>query len=99
MEYCGNGDLGRVIKNLKLKNQYAEEEFVWSMLSQLVTALYRCHEGRDPPEVGKNVMGNLGAEAKSELRSKKNAPYIVLHRDLKPENGQSRTYEHETSAY
>ena len=85
MEYCGNGDLGRVIKNLKQKNQYADEEFVWSVFSQLITALYRCHYGQDPPEVSSNVMG-LGNNAKP-LKSKQ-AQYMILHRDLKPENGK-----------
>ncbi|KAF4620160.1 hypothetical protein G7Y89_g14660 [Cudoniella acicularis] len=82
MEYCGNGDLGRVIKDLAAKKQYAEEGFVWSMFSQLVTALYRCHYGVDPPEVGSNVMG-LGNSAKPQPP----APGVmILHRDLKPEN-------------
>ncbi len=49
MEYCGNGDLGRVIRDLAQKNHYAEESFVWSIFAQLVTALYRCHYGVDPP--------------------------------------------------
>ncbi|KAJ6151252.1 hypothetical protein N7470_007846 [Penicillium chermesinum] len=35
MEYCGGGDLSMVIKNLKKANKYAEEEFVWRILSQL----------------------------------------------------------------
>ena len=48
MEYCGNGDLGRVIRDLKNKNQVCEEEFVWSIFSQIVSALYRCHYGEDP---------------------------------------------------
>ena len=86
MEYCGNGDLGRVIKNLKSKNQLAEEEFVWSIFSQLVTALYRCHYGVDPPEVGRNVMG-LGHDAKPKSVAGK-AQVMILHRDLKPENGK-----------
>jgi len=83
MEYCGNGDLGKVIKNLKDKNQFAEEGFVWSMFSQLVTALYRCHYGVDAPEVGSNVMG-LGNSAKPR---KPTGGVMILHRDLKPENG------------
>ena len=83
MEYCGNGDLGRVIKNLKAKNQLAEEEFVWSIFSQLVTALFRCHYGENPPDVGRNVMG-LGENA----RSKPKGQVMILHRDLKPENGE-----------
>ncbi|KAG9247432.1 kinase-like domain-containing protein [Calycina marina] len=82
MEYCGNGDLGRVIKNLQTKNQYAEEGFVWSMFAQLVTALYRCHYGVDPPEVGSNVMG-LGNSAKPRQPA---SNVMILHRDLKPEN-------------
>ncbi|ROW16472.1 hypothetical protein VPNG_02773 [Cytospora leucostoma] len=82
MEYCGNGDLGRVIQELQAKNQYAEEAFVWSIFSQLVTALYRCHYGIDPPEVGKNVMG-LGPTARPKTPA---GGMTILHRDLKPEN-------------
>lgn len=82
MEYCGNGDLGRVIKDLQAKRQYAEEGFVWSMLAQLVTALYRCHYGIDPPEVGSNVMG-LGNTARPKTPT---GGVMILHRDLKPEN-------------
>lgn len=85
MEYCGNGDLGRYISRLKRDNKMAEEEFVWSIFSQLVTALYRCHYAEDPPEVGRNVMG-LGCDA----RPKNRPPHqVILHRDLKPENGMS----------
>ncbi|KAM0816686.1 putative Kinase-like domain-containing protein [Seiridium cardinale] len=82
MEYCGNGDLGRVIRDLALKNQYAEESFVWSIFSQLTMALYRCHYGVDPPEVGKNVLG-LGQLAKPKAIA---GGMTILHRDLKPEN-------------
>src|SRR5271156_6583998 len=52
MEYCGGGDLGAVIKKLKANNEFAKEEFVWRILSQLATALYRCHTGTDAPEPG-----------------------------------------------
>lgn len=83
MEYCGNGDLGRVIKDLQLKKAYAEEGFVWSMFAQLLAALYRCHYGVNPPEVGANVMG-LGNSAKPQ---KPASGTMILHRDLKPENG------------
>lgn len=83
MEYCGNGDLGRVIRDLAQKNQYAEESFVWSIFSQLVTALYRCHYGVDPPEVGKTVLG-LGTAARPKVPT---GGMTILHRDLKPENG------------
>ncbi|EON98782.1 putative g2-specific protein kinase nima protein [Phaeoacremonium minimum UCRPA7] len=82
MEYCGNGDLGRVIRDLQQKNQYAEEPFVWSIFAQLVTALFRCHYGVDPPEVGKHVLG-LGATAKPKAPT---GGMVILHRDLKPEN-------------
>ncbi|KAE8150050.1 kinase-like protein [Aspergillus avenaceus] len=83
MEYCGGGDLSMVIKNLKKTNKYAEEEFVWRILSQLVTALYRCHYGADPAEVGSNVLGP--APKPSGLKGKQ-AQMTILHRDLKPEN-------------
>src|SRR3569833_4042744 len=86
MEYCGNGDLGRVIRDLQQRDQYAEESFVWSIFAQLVTALYRCHYGVAPPEVGANVLG-LGAPAKPKALT---GGVTILHRDLKPENGECR---------
>lgn len=90
MEYCGNGDLGRVIKDLQQKNQYAEESFVWSIFSQLIMALYRCHYGVDPPEVGKSVLG-LGATAKPKAPQ---GGMTILHRDLKPENGKFAPFKY-----
>ncbi|BCR89658.1 serine/threonine protein kinase nimA [Aspergillus chevalieri] len=83
MEYCGGGDLSMVIKNLKKTNKFAEEEFVWRILAQLVTALYRCHYGTDAPEIGSNVLGP--APKPSGLKGKQ-AQMTILHRDLKPEN-------------
>ncbi|KAI0850731.1 kinase-like protein [Daldinia vernicosa] len=82
MEYCGNGDLGRVIKGLANRKEYAEEQFVWEIFSQLVTALYRCHYGVNPPAVSKNVLDIV-------TMGKTKAPQgavTILHRDLKPEN-------------
>lgn len=82
MEYCGNGDLGRIIRGLIQRKEYAEEAFVWEIFAQLVTALYRCHYGIDPPEVGKNVLeiGHAGKKVP-------HGAVTILHRDLKPENG------------
>ncbi|KAI4190417.1 MAG: hypothetical protein L6R41_000797 [Letrouitia leprolyta] len=85
MEYCGGGDLSKLIKNLIAKNQYAEEAFVWSMFSQLATALYRCHYGVDPPEAGTSVLGLTGeVKPPGGLRGKNQI--MILHRDLKPDN-------------
>ncbi|GAB7360082.1 hypothetical protein MBLNU230_g7601t1 [Neophaeotheca triangularis] len=81
MEYCGNGDLGGYIKKLKDRNQYADEEFVWTIFAQLVAALYRCHYGDDPPTPG--MEGNLG---KGRAIVSKTGHTVILHRDLKPEN-------------
>ena len=86
MEYCGNGDLGKVIRRFKEANTRAPEHFVWSIFTQLVTALYRCHTGLDPPEVqdcglnGTNVKGRKPTSG---------ARMCILHRDLKPENSKS----------
>jgi NIMA (never in mitosis gene a)-related kinase 2 len=83
MEYCGNGDLGRVIRNLKASNKLAEEEFVWTIFAQITSALYRCHYGEEAPAPGRNIMG-LGATAKPRASGKP----MILHRDLKPENSK-----------
>lgn len=87
MEYCGGGDLSMVIKNLKANNKFAEEEYVWRVLSQLATALYRCHYGGDPPEVGSNVFGPVSSVRPLGLKGKQ-AQVMILHRDLKPENSK-----------
>lgn len=81
MEYCGNGDLGCYIQKLVKQQVYAQEAFVWQIFSQLVTALYRCHYGVDPPRVGKNVMEIGTADSKPPQGA-----MTILHRDLKPEN-------------
>ncbi|KAI9709958.1 MAG: G2-specific serine/threonine protein kinase [Bogoriella megaspora] len=83
MEYCDNGDLGNHILKLKSKNQLASEDFVWSIFTQLVTALYRCHNGESPPIASTNLTG-FADDARPKLRSKQQV--MILHRDLKPEN-------------
>ncbi|KAL5598956.1 hypothetical protein BROUX41_003725 [Berkeleyomyces rouxiae] len=77
MEYCGNGDLGRVIKDLASKGQRASEQFVWSIFGQLSSALYRCHYGIDPPSPSDGA-SNPGKAPAGTL--------CIMHRDLKPEN-------------
>lgn len=86
MEFCGNGDLGGYVKKLKDRNRYAEEEFVWSIFAQLVSALYRCHYGEDPPAVGDEGKVKQGKNVVA-LQSKEGRQ-MILHRDLKPENGK-----------
>ena len=86
MEYCGGGDLSKEILKLRQTNQYANEEYVWGIFSQLVAALYRCHYGVDAPEVGRNVMGPCDALKPLGLKGKNQV--MILHRDLKPENSK-----------
>lgn len=96
MEYCGGGDLSKEIQKLKDNNQYASEEYVWSIFSQLIAAMYRCHYGVNAPEVGSDVMGQrtglkpLGLKGKNQV--------MILHRDLKPENGGSLHWSPEASS-
>lgn len=90
MEYCGNGDLGRVIKGLQHQGQCAQESFVWSIFTQLVMALYRCHYGVDPPEVGADVLGLTQGNASGNPKVPAGT-MTILHRDLKPENGMATT--------
>ena len=89
MEYCGGGDLSKEIQKLKEKNQFAPEEYVWSIFSQLVAALYRCHYGVDVPEVSSNIAACPGPLKPLGLKGKNQV--MILHRDLKPENGREYT--------
>lgn len=81
MEYCGGGDLGRYIRELKKSGKRADEGFVWSVLTQLLCALYRCHYGVDPPQLA----DKLGFKSTPPPRPP-NSHAVILHRDLKPEN-------------
>ncbi|KAK3818400.1 MAG: kinase-like domain-containing protein [Benniella sp.] len=52
MEYCEGGDLASVIKRHREKKVPIPEEFVWSIMTQLILALHECHCG-----VAKNESG------------------------------------------
>ncbi|KAF9191027.1 Serine/threonine-protein kinase Nek2 [Haplosporangium sp. Z 767] len=45
MEYCEGGDLASVIGRHKELSVYIGEEFIWSIMTQLVLALHECHCG------------------------------------------------------
>lgn len=85
MEYCGNGDLGRVIRDLIQRKEYADEQFVWEIFAQLVTALYRCHYGINPPAIGQSVVEVING---GKVAKVPHGNMTILHRDLKPENSQ-----------
>lgn len=84
MEWCGGGDLGATIRDLKSKGTLAKEEFVWRIFAQLITALYRCHNDEDAPEPGSNPFIQEIKPTTLNFKNKK----VILHRDLKPENGE-----------
>ena len=47
MEFCGGGDLGKLIASHKKAGTYLDEPYLWKLLSQIVLALHVCHNGRD----------------------------------------------------
>ena len=47
MEYCSNGDLSQMISHFKKERKYIPERLVWSVMVQVLVALYRCHYGSD----------------------------------------------------
>lgn len=85
MEYCGNGDLHDLIQTRKQTSPriHFGEHTVWQIFSQLVLALYRCHNGVNPPPLEDVTNPSTLGTAQSpspRLQS------IVLHRDVKPQN-------------
>ncbi|RPA99113.1 kinase-like protein [Choiromyces venosus 120613-1] len=86
MEYCGNGDLSGLIKKAKESGSSFPESFIWTVVSQLVTALYRCHHGIDPPELGDLFSYKNMTPPPPRTESEERNLIKVLHRDLKPEN-------------
>ena len=45
MEYCSGGDLLTMIKQVKQQGGRVEEDYIWRIFAQLVSALYECHVG------------------------------------------------------
>ena len=43
MEYCGGGDLGRVISRSKKERSTLDESFIWKVFAQSLVALKDCH--------------------------------------------------------
>ena len=82
MEYCGGGDLAIKIKEFGDRNKRPSEDYVWDVVAQLASALYRCHNG----EVATPVRGNILGPAASPKGLRSKTQVMILHRDLKPEN-------------
>ncbi|ODV62046.1 serine/threonine protein kinase KIN3, partial [Ascoidea rubescens DSM 1968] len=85
MEYCDNGDLSKVIKNAKTTGNHVPEDLVWSIFAQLVSALYRCHYGVDPPPIKDNIFKSTPSSSLSHPENINNDK-VVIHRDIKPDN-------------
>ena len=46
MEYCPGGDISQLIKRCRHQKQYINEEIIWKIFSQVVSALYACHTNK-----------------------------------------------------
>lgn len=98
MQYCGGGDLGRIILSHKRSGKPIPENTIWQYFTQLVLALHHCHWPEDREKLAKDTAtglqlldGGIGdATVKRRILSADGAGQ-VLHRDLKPENSASST--------
>ena len=78
-EYCSDGDLSGLIRAYKLQGLNPPEHDVWTIFTQLVLALYRCHYMEDAPQAPW-LFGHDNSPLPQPPSS------FVLHRDIKPEN-------------
>ncbi|CCG81140.1 G2-specific protein kinase nim-1 [Taphrina deformans PYCC 5710] len=85
MEYCGNGDLYELIQSRKESSPVVRfsEHTVWQIFTQLAMALFRCHNGVDPPPL--EDITNSATLGTAQIPQAKTGN-IVLHRDIKPHN-------------
>ncbi|KAJ9095616.1 hypothetical protein QFC21_005487 [Naganishia friedmannii] len=94
MEYCGGGDLGKIILSHKRAGKAIAEVLIWQYFAQLVLALHHCHWPEDREKLAKESFTNQTpfesyAAADPALKRRTSATDgagQVLHRDLKPEN-------------
>lgn len=80
MEYCGGGDLSHIIKQCQAANTLVPENIIWSVFTQLVLALFRCHYNTDPPPPDDPFLDTDCTALPPTPDS------FVLHRDIKPDN-------------
>lgn len=80
MEYCSQGDLHHLIMHYKNEHKYIPEQTIWSILAQLLMALYRCHYAEDVQPLV-TIYDRMRPP-----NSRKQKSNIVIHRDLKPGN-------------
>lgn len=81
MEYCDGGDLARLIKKYKAAKEYIPENLIWQIFSQVLLALYRCHNGLDIEPVNSIFTSTPDIEP-PEVENL----HVVIHRDIKPDN-------------
>jgi len=43
MEYCSGGDVATIIRDHIKNRTWADEEFIWKILTEVATALAECH--------------------------------------------------------
>jgi hypothetical protein len=43
MEFCEQGDMGQLIRRCKKSKEFIPEEMAWKILSQMILALFECH--------------------------------------------------------
>lgn len=84
MEYCGGGDLADLIRQCRESGEYVPEDVVWSVFTQLILALYRCHYNTDPPAPG-DLFSTRGPNGEP-VDSPPIPSTVILHRDIKPDN-------------
>lgn len=86
IEYCNGGDLAGIIRNCKASGTYVPESMVWSIFTQLVLALYRCHYNTDPPPSGELFTANASGASINVDPTPPQPISVILHRDIKPDN-------------
>lgn len=80
MEYCGGGDLNKVLTKCKRLRTPLPEETVWRYFYQLLCALHHCHH----PDQSAPTHG--GSTPSSSPTDSPKRSHQILHRDLKPDN-------------
>lgn len=44
MEYCPGGDLASVLADIKQKGEFLDEDMIWKLFFQIISALHYCHQ-------------------------------------------------------
>ena len=83
MEYCPGGDISQLIKRCRHQKQYINEEIIWKIFSQVVSALYACHTNKSGKILHRDIKpSNVFLDSDNNVKLGDFGLSLMLNKDM-----------------